>query len=178
MPESVVSVVAVLLAATFAWAGAAKLVLHPRWRAALAGYGLGRSLETVAAPGVPIAEFAVAVLLVAGPPRVGAALALALLAGFSWVVARAGAGGRTSLPCGCFGSSATRDYRTMLVRNAVLAVATATVLVAGRDVAVLEELPVPSADDALPAALVAAALAFGAWMVREVTQGFGRGSQR
>lgn len=174
MPEPVVSVVALVLAATFAWAGVAKLVLPRRWRAALAGYGLSRPLETVAAPGVPVAELAIAVLLVAGSTRAGAALSLALLAGFSWVVARAGARGRSSLPCGCFGSNATRDYRTMLVRNALLAAATAVVLVAGRDVAVFEELPVPGASDALPAALIAAALACAAWMVREVAHGFGR----
>jgi hypothetical protein len=112
------SVAAVILAAVFAFAAAAKGVRHRETVAAFAGLD-------VPAPGllavvVPIAELVIAVALVARP-QVGAALALAALSAFTFVVVRAlGRGVETG--CGCFGSRHRAPVNPSdVVRNGLLA---------------------------------------------------------
>lgn len=168
MPDSALRVVAVVLAATFGWAAAAKLVAWTRWRTAVSGYGLPGALRTLAAPVVPLAELAVGSLLLIGRTRVAAALTIALLASFSGAVLLGQARRGDRLPCGCFGGAGERDYRVMLARNAVLGLMAASLLASARDVSVTEGWSAPAAGDLVPAGLVALGLAAGTWVVREV----------
>ena len=164
MPASLALVCHVVLVGVFAWALLAKLVRFETWRAALARYRLGFAVERAAAFGVPAAEGAVAVLLVWGDVRIGAALALALLSAFSLAVLRARATSGNRIPCGCFGAASTRDYREMLGRNAVLAAAAAGVLLAGR---ARVSWTAPEGAEVLAAALSAAGVALAAWVLRQ-----------
>ena len=154
MPPALVQGAAGALAIVFGWASVAKLLRPRRWRAALDGYRLPSPVARSASLGVPGAEAAVAGLVVAGATRSGAALALALLAAFSLAVVRARHLAGDRLPCGCFGRAAVRDYRTMLIRNALLALLAAVVLLAGRDIALGRGLDVPSSGELIPAALL------------------------
>jgi hypothetical protein len=152
------------LAAVFAWAGLAKVVDPARWRRALAGYRLGAA-DRALAMAVPLAELAVAALLLSGRHEEGAALALALLAVFSAAVLRARSLQGDRVACGCFGRARTRDYRSLLGRNAALG-ALATFTLAGRATGPLVDLPPVRADEALPIALTAIATALGMAMLR------------
>lgn len=159
-----------LLALAFAWAAVAKVSRFSSWRGALAGYRLPGSLVGPALVLVPLFELVVAVLLVGGGDvtRAGAALSVALLAGFSLAVLRARRLQGDRLPCGCFGGSGSRDYRLMLVRNALLgAVAAAILLFRGiADYAVAA----PESSQVVPALLVALGVALIAWLVVSVTR--------
>src|SRR5438270_11782423 len=79
---------AAVLGAVFGVAAASKLAGPSDWRRALGSYRLGR-LGRVALVGVPLAELAVAGLVVGGRPRAAAILALALLGSFSLAIVRA-----------------------------------------------------------------------------------------
>jgi uncharacterized membrane protein YphA (DoxX/SURF4 family) len=109
---------ALVLAAVFVWAGAAKLA-RPTMTAA--GFGaLGLPAPGTFAVAVPVVELLLSVTLVAAP-RAGSATALVLLAVFTAVLAHALRAGATS-GCACFGTTATRPLsRRDLVRNAALA---------------------------------------------------------
>lgn len=169
-----VSVAALVLALAFGWAALAKVTRLDAWRVALAGYRLPHGVERTARVAVPVAEVAVAALLLTGGDvtKTGAALSVALLSAFSMAVLRARRLQGDRLPCGCFGGSGARDYRLMLVRNAALgAVAAAVLLVPG--VASYEvEAPAPS--QLLPAALVALGLVLIVWLAVAA----GRGARR
>jgi hypothetical protein len=178
MPDPALRVVAVVLAATFAWAAIAKIVRWSRWTTALAGYGLRPAPGRVAAPLVPLAEGAVAGLVVAGLARAGAALAVGLLAAFSGALLYARERRGDRLPCGCFGGAGDRDYRSLLWRNAGLGVLAAAVLVAPHDVVLTEGFSIPSAGELVPAALIVAGVGVGAWTVWQVGSSFGRGRSR
>lgn len=175
MPELTARVAAVLLASVFAWAAAAKVARYERWRAALDHYRLPRGLSVVASAGVPAIEAGVGALVVLGSARAGAALAIALLAGFSLAVIRARSIEGDRLPCGCFGGAGERDYRTLLIRNALLAVTAAIVLVGGTDTSPLAGFRAPTMAEIVPAVLVAGGLIIGAWVTFEVARK--RGSQ-
>ena len=157
-----VSLAALLLAAAFGWAAAAKVTRLPAWRIALAGYRLPEGLERVVFAGVPVVEVVVVALLVAGGDAgsAGAALAVALLGAFSIAVLRARRLQGDRLPCGCFGGSGDRDYRAMLVRNALLGVLAALALVAPD----LVTISAPRSSQAVPVALAAAGLALVVWL--------------
>ena len=109
--------VCLLLAGTFAWAGAAKLADPAPFRVTL------RALTSTAgarrlAVAVPALELALAALLVAGvAPGVVAVLIIALLAVFTAALTRLGA---VSAACHCFGASESGAGR---LRNALLAAA-------------------------------------------------------
>ena len=121
---------ACVLAVTFAWAGAAKLGQPAETAAGFAGLGLARPAALARA--VPVVELALAVTLLA-VPAVGAAAALALLAGFSAVLARALRRG-VEVPCACFGSPGGLPLsRFDLARNGLLAALAALALTAGLD---------------------------------------------
>ena len=161
MPLTFVRLAAAALGIVFAWAAVAKPLRWPHWREALRGYGWSPPAERAAAFAVPLAEAVAAVCLLAGPQQAGAAVALALLAGSSLVVARLRARNGNQVPCGCFGKTAARDARLVLVRNALLGVLAAVVLVAsGR---ATTSLSAPDGAALLPAALALAGLALGAW---------------
>lgn len=109
---------ALVLGAVFVWAAAAKLAGRAQ---AVTGFAaLGLPAPQAMARLVPAAELATAVLLVA-VPRPGGLVALALLAAFSVVIARAVLRG-VEAGCSCFGVASRRPISpTDLGRNALLA---------------------------------------------------------
>ncbi len=170
MPAPLLWICQAALAVVFAWAAVAKVIQWKSWRSSLAAYGIPRSIEPFAAALVPSAEVVVAALIVFGLPKVGVAAALAMLGLFSLAVVRARARTGDRLPCGCFGQTDARDYRLMLVRNALLGALAGTILVGGRDESLVEGMQGPPAGEVLPAILVAAGVLLVAWMLRHVTQ--------
>src|SRR4051812_19647183 len=110
------------LAAVFAVAGLTKLADRPGSREALVAFGLP---EAMAAPGavlLPLAELAVAVLLIpAATAAIAAAGALVLLLGFCAGIARSMIRGE-SPDCHCFGQLHSEPVGwSTLIRNLVLA---------------------------------------------------------
>ncbi len=138
------------LAATFAWAAAAKLLRRGAWRQAVRAHALPGWMERVATPAVPAVEVAVVILLLAGRVRAGAALAVLLLAAFSLAIPRARRSEDGLVPCGCFGGRARRSVRWLLTRNAALGLLALGALVAGDAI----PLEMPGAGEALPGLLV------------------------
>lgn len=133
-------IAAILLVTTFAAAGAAKLIRHSGWRSALAGYGLPAAWTTPISFLVPLVELAVVSVFLFASRSLGSALSLVLLSSFSAAIARAGMARGGRVPCGCFGTDKSRDYRWLLARNGVLAAAAAIVLVADVESAFVDEL--------------------------------------
>ena len=113
-------------------------------------------------------------LLLLGATRAGAALVLALVAGFSLAILRAHAALGSRLPCGCFGSTRDRDYRVLLARNAVLATAAGGLLIFGRDVSGYP--PAPTSDAWLAAVLAVAGSGLVIWLFAAVRSGIRRGT--
>jgi hypothetical protein len=114
-----------LLGGLFLIAGAGKLIRLDRFRASLDGYRLA-VLRPALAVLVPVAELALGVALIGGPPGAGWAAA-ALLAAFSLALAVELAGGASPAPCGCLVPGSGLPARWALVRNAVLISAAAAV---------------------------------------------------
>jgi uncharacterized membrane protein YphA (DoxX/SURF4 family) len=107
----------VLLALVLAASAGAKLAAPARTRTSFEALGLpaARALAIL----VPLVELVTAVLLIV-TPRMGGALALALLAAFSAFLSRLVAQGSTE-PCACFGQVRQRPIsRADLTRNGVL----------------------------------------------------------
>jgi uncharacterized membrane protein YphA (DoxX/SURF4 family) len=171
MSDAAVSILSVALALVFAWAGIAKLVRYPDWTSALVAYNLPDHVRKLAAVVVPVAELSVVAFVVAGFTRVGAALTIALIAGFSFVLARARASGEGledgRLPCGCFGKAKARDYRLMLLRNALIGGIAAALLLSARNTPFLEGLSAPERRELLPALLGLAGVLLGGWLIYE-----------
>ena len=163
MPDATARIVTLCLAGLLAWAAAGKLLRWNEWRAALAAYRLPPRLEVAARAGTPILELGVSGLLMSPAFRAGAALTVALLAAFSLVVLRGRSLQGERLPCGCFGRSRDHDYRTMLLRNALLGILAAAVLVSDREGSVLAGLSIPRGDELFPALLVALGVTAAAW---------------
>jgi hypothetical protein len=153
-----------VLALTFAWAAVAKAVHPAAWSRSLSGYGFSGPLARAIAVGVPIVELGVATLLVAGARAIGAALALALLATFSFAIVRATRERGSRLPCGCFGDTKERDFRLMLLRNALLAALGAVILVGQRYRPALLQ----SSVDGVPFVLTIAGAAVICWTLWQV----------
>jgi len=146
-----------ILAGVFVWSGISKVIGPARWRGALDGYGLPRWVRAPALPGVPVAELAVAALAAWGVVTASAWVALVLLAAFSAAIVRARLLRGDRLNCGCFGGRRTLDYRVMLSRNAVLAVAAVAALTAPAGGGI-RTLGVPHGGQIVAAALAAAGL--------------------
>src|SRR4051794_11555179 len=130
--ETVVLVLRVVLIAVFATAGVGKLMDREGSVRALRDFGLGERLAQVGGTALPIAELAVAVLLLFPPTATaGAIVAILLLLAFIGGISRALIQG-TAPDCHCFGQihSAPAGPST-LARNAVLAGLGIFVLVAG-----------------------------------------------
>jgi uncharacterized membrane protein YphA (DoxX/SURF4 family) len=153
-----------VLATTFAWAGVAKALRSSGWSASLSGYGLSGSFARVIAVAVPVMETGVAVLLVAGLRSIGAALALALLGGFSFAIVQATRTQGSRLPCGCFGDTQERDFRLMLLRNALLVGLAAVILVGQR----FRPTLLQSSVDGLPLALSVGGAVVICWTLWQV----------
>jgi hypothetical protein len=121
--------VALVLAGLFAWAALVKLRDPDRWRKDLLVYRLGRLLRAAGWLILPWFEVAVSAAVLVGRPRMAAFLAAGLMGVFSVAIVRARILlGSDQLACGCFGGHATRDYRLLLLRNALLAGLAAYVL--------------------------------------------------
>lgn len=164
-----------ILAITFACSAVAKVVRFRTWRALVPRYGLPAGIDAATILGVPIAEGVIPVLFVAGASRAGAAFALVLLAAFSLAVLRARRLEGDRLPCGCFGKATTRDYRVTILRNALLALAAALVLLAGRDVMLFEGLGAPSGSEVVAVPLVIIGAATIGWLLWSVLAASRRG---
>jgi methylamine utilization protein MauE len=175
MPEITGRIAALLLGVLFLWAAAAKALRWSTWARALTTYSLGRwrSLVQVTVPG---AELVVGILLLAGPARIGAALALSMLAAFCLAVLRARALRGDRLPCGCFGRDERRDYRTMLLRNSLLGGLAAIVLLSETELP-LHGVRVPGAGEVLPAILVGLGVLLCAWVAWETVLSSKRGKR-
>jgi hypothetical protein len=151
-----------VLGGTFAWAAAAKLSRRTVWREALRAHALPAPIERLAERAVPLMEGSVAVLLLAGQVRIGAAFATFLLVAFSVEVIRARRSDDGLVPCGCFGRETRRRPRWLLARNAVLMLTAAVAFAFG------EPVPIPSwphLADALPALLTGFGVALVTWVL-------------
>ena len=138
---------ALLLAAVFVLAGAAKLARPAATATSLVALGVPAAVTVARA--VPVMELLVAAALLA-TPRSGGIAALALLGPFTAVLARAVAGG-SQTPCNCFGATRSDPVSSVdIIRNVMLAVLAGVALAARRPV-------VPS-----PAAVGIAVVAFAA----------------
>jgi peroxiredoxin/uncharacterized membrane protein YphA (DoxX/SURF4 family) len=155
-----------LLAATFALAGGAKLFDLAGSRRAVADFGVPARAASVVGLLVPLAELAAALALIFRPTaRWGALLALLLLLVFVAGVANAMRKG-LDIDCGCFGRvySATAGSAT-LVRNAALAALAAVVVVHGSGPAIDDWVAARSGPElvAIGAATAAVILAAVSW---------------
>jgi hypothetical protein len=110
-----------------------------------------------------VAEAAVVGLVVLGMHRTAGVGALVILAAFSAAILQARRRFGDAVACGCFGTSEPRDYRILLLRNAVLVGAASIAAVGGADLPRLTLPGLPTAGDAVPAALAATGLAVTAW---------------
>jgi hypothetical protein len=167
MPLTIVRPAAFVLAAVFAWAGVAKVLRWKTWRSGLHRYHVGRG-EFAAAIAVPCLELVVVSGLIAGRSLVAAALTLALLAGFCLALLRARSAEGDRLPCNCFGGNNALDYRMMLLRNGIVGIPAALILIAGKDFLLFDGIRAPTTEEAIPIALVALGVVFVVWMVRVV----------
>src|SRR5262245_55332459 len=122
-----------VLAAVFAVAGVAKLADREGSRKTLVGFGVPGALAAPAAVALPVAELAVAVLLLPARTAVwGAVGAFGLLAAFT--IAIGGRLGRGRTPeCHCFGALHPEPAGPQaLARNGALAALAAFVVIGGR----------------------------------------------
>lgn len=174
MFDAIVKVAALLLVVVFAWSGAAKVIRWSEWSRLLDRYRLGPA-SRVLRGAVPLGEVVVAGLIVTESQRLGAAAALALLAGFSGAVLRLRAIEGDRLPCGCFGKTQVRDYRLTLARNSFLVLLAAIVLLRG-DVTLYGGLSGPSGDELVPVALIVSGIGAAVWLGVSVRRSFRRGS--
>lgn len=152
-----------LLALAFGWAAVAKLINFASWREILGRYGFPQRLRGVTSVATPVIELMIAALILFISPRIGAVVAIAALALFSLAILNARTLNGDRLPCGCFGSSSERDYKTMLVRNGVLGAVAAAVLLSENDIE-SALLRVPTGADAVPAVLVFVGCALIVWI--------------
>jgi hypothetical protein len=171
MTDSFTFVSAAVVAGAFGWAALSKLVSYERWRRALAGYKLPEALERVARLGTPALEAVVLAVVLSGPLPLAGALTLLMLAGFCLVVLRARAIRGNKLPCGCFGGADERDYRLMLVRNAILAIPAGVLALSG-DAGLIDRLASIEGADYVPLGLVLGAAVLVAWVTMGVWGAF------
>jgi hypothetical protein len=167
MMDSFTFVSAAVVAGAFGWAAISKLVGYERWRRALSGYGLPEVLERAARPGTPTLEAVVVAVVLFGPLPLAGALTLAMLAGFSLVILRARAIQGDRLPCGCFGGTTERDYRLMLVRNAVLALPAGALALSGSP-GLIDRLASLEGSDYVPLGFVLMAAVLAVWVTMGV----------
>jgi hypothetical protein len=166
MPETIARIASFLLAGAFAWASVAKLSDLGAWRNVLGGYGIPERARPPLVIGVPLFELAIAVVIVLVSVEIGAVLSVIALAAFSLAILRARSLNGDRLPCGCFGASNVRDYKTMMLRNAFLGLLAALVLVSD---ATAVRPSLPGAGETVPAALALGGIALIAWVARQTS---------
>lgn len=176
-PGEIGALASAVLVVAFGAAGLSKVVRRRAWRRAVASYGLPASIAQAARAGVPLAELALAALPFLGLASTGGLAALGALLSFSAaiVVGRLRVG--RLLPCGCFATSAVRDYRLLLGRNAVLAAAAVLAWREGVDEPFLGSLGIPRGADLAPAGLAVVGLALAAWLGARALGALGRTSR-
>ena len=119
---------ALVLAAVFGWAGLAKLRARDATERTFRAFGL--AAPRALAVGVPVTELILAVGLVLVPSWAALA-ALAVLVGFSTILARAMRAG-VDVGCGCFGTARRAPVSFVeLVRNGLLALGAVVAAQAG-----------------------------------------------
>ena len=158
--------------AVFGWAGSAKILGADRWRTDLrVTYRLPRPIAAAAFVLVPWAEIGVVVALLTGWYRLGAVVAVVLLVASSIAIVRARViQGTNRLSCGCFGGSAPRDYRVLLLRNGGLMVLSVALLASANDG------PLPRGRvDVLAAAIATLGIVAAIWTARQVRAYLQRG---
>ena len=175
-PGEVGALAAAALTVTFGASAIAKLVAWRNWRRALSSYGLPAPFERVSAVGVPVAELMVALLPLLGLEASAGVLAFVLLVAFSVAIVAVRARGDRAIDCGCFGAARRRDYRVLLLRNAVLALVAAVAWRAGEEAWAPGGLAVPSGSELVPAAIAIGGLALAAWVGARAIRALGRGS--
>ncbi len=163
-PSEVGALAAAGLALTFGAAAVAKLWRRAAWRRTLGSYGLRSGASRLVGFGVPTVELGIAALVLSGLGSSAGLLSIVALVAFSGaiVLGRVRAGRR--LECGCFGGSATRDYRLLLGRNLALAAVAFVAWKAGEDAPLVRSLGEPAVADLLPVALVVLGLALAVWV--------------
>ena len=173
-PSEVGALAAAALALAFWAAAIAKLARGASWRRTLGSYGLRPGATRLAGFGVPAVEICIAALVLAGLGSSAGLLSIVALVAFSVaiVLGRVRAGRR--LECGCFGGSATRDYRLLLARNLALAAVAFVAWRAGEDAPLVHSLGEPAGADLFPVALVVLGLALAAWVGAVAFAGVGR----
>lgn len=121
-----------ILAAVFAVSGISKLFDLSGSQAAMRSFGVPDRFTRAGGIALPIAELVIAVLLIpATSARWGALLALSLLAVFIGGISYSLSRGR-KFDCHCFGQLTTSEIGpSTLIRNAVLAVLAAFVIISG-----------------------------------------------
>jgi hypothetical protein len=152
------------LAVTFGVAAVAKLARSKTWRQTLGAYPLPRGASGAAAVGVPLLELAVATLPLLGLVSTAGFTAFWVLVAFSGAVVAGRVRTGRRLACGCFGSSANRDYRLLLARNVALGGVAIVAWRAGEDASVLGSFGAPAGPELVPAALTVVGLALAAWV--------------
>jgi peroxiredoxin len=159
----------------FAIAAVAKLVDRSGTRVAIEAFGAPPGLAAPGALLLPITELAIAVALVpAATARWGALAAVALLAIFSFAIARALRAG-SAPDCNCFGGlTQTEVGRGTLVRNLLLAGIAAFVALGGQSVSALSWITVPAPQDRVGIVLMLACLAALGWFCWQLLQQNGR----
>ena len=156
---------AAVLGAAFGWSAGAKIARPASWRRVLAAYGLPPWLQRTSVIGVPVAEVAMVGLVVVEIHRSAGIAALAILVALSAAILQARRRVGNVVACGCFGTSVARDYRILLLRNALLAGAASIAALGGVDASRISVPGLPTAGDALPAALAVAGIVVAAWML-------------
>jgi hypothetical protein len=159
-------------AIVFGWAGLTKVLGPDRWRTDLrVTYRLPRFVAAAGFVIVPWSELGVSLALLTGWYRLGGAIATLLLVVSSVAIVRARViQGTNRLSCGCFGGSAPRDYRVLLLRNGALIVLALTIVAASA------EGPLPHGRvDVLAGALVPLAIVAAIWTLRQVKAYLRRG---
>jgi hypothetical protein len=156
---------AAVLAAAFGWSAGAKIARPASWRQVLDGYGLPPWMLRTSVIGVPVAEVAIVGLVVVGMHRTAGIVTLVILAAFSAAILAARLRFGNVVACGCFGTSIPRDYRILLLRNALLAGGASIAALAGVDSPRIGVPGLPTAGDALPAVLALTGIIVAAWML-------------
>jgi hypothetical protein len=156
---------AAMLGAAFGWSAGAKIARPASWRRVLGTHGLPLRVQRISLIAVPVAEVAIVGLVVGGMHRTAGIAALAILAAFSAAILMARRRFGNVVACGCFGTNVARDYRILLLRNALLAGGASIAALGGVDAPRIGVPGLPTAGDALPAALAVTGIVVAAWML-------------
>jgi peroxiredoxin len=170
-----VSLSQLLLTLVFAVAAVAKLADRSATRLAIEAFGVPPRPARALALLLPIAELAIAAVLVpAATARWGALAAVALLLIFSVAIARTLQAG-SAPDCNCFGGlTQTEVGRGTLIRNLLLGAVAAFVALAGQQVSALRWITVPAAQDRPGILFLVACLAGLSWFCWQLLQQNGR----